>query len=86
MARTPSLDILGHSGLSYSGGSISEEWLTKLSGDRALRVYKEMRDNDAVIGSILYAIKSMVRQTPWKVEKNPSGHPMADRAAQFSFL
>lgn len=83
MARTPSLDILGHSGLSYSGGSINEEWLTKLSGDRAFRVYKEMRDNDAVIGSILYAIKSMVRQTPWKVEKNPSGHPMADRAAQF---
>ena len=83
MARYPNLDIIGHTGLNYTGGSINEEWLTKLSGDRAIRVYKEMRDNDAIVGSILYAIKALVRQVPWVVEENHSGHPQAERAAEF---
>ena len=54
MARYPNLDIIGQTGLSHSGGVINEEWLTKLSGDRAIKVYTEMRDNDAIVGSILY--------------------------------
>lgn len=83
MARYPNLDIIGHTGLNYTGGNINEEWLTKLSGDRAIRVYKEMRDNDAIVGSILYAIKALVRQVPWAVEENHSGHPQAERAAEF---
>tara|TARA_Y100001938_G_scaffold150907_1_gene244305 strand:+ start:964 stop:2316 length:1353 start_codon:yes stop_codon:yes gene_type:complete len=83
MPRYPNLDIIGHTGLNYTGGYINEEWLTKLSGDRAIRAYKEMRDNDAIIGAILYAIKSLVRQVPWAVEENHSGHPQAERAAEF---
>ena len=83
MARYPNLDIIGHTGLNYTSGSINEEWLTKLSGDRAIRVYKEMRDNDAIVGSVLYAIKALVRQVPWAVEENHSGHPQAERAAEF---
>ena len=83
MARYPNLDIIGQTGLSHSGGVINEEWLTKLSGDRAIKVYTEMRDNDAIVGSILYAIKSLIRQTSWVVEENHSGHPQAERAAEF---
>ena len=56
MPRYPSLDVLGYSGLNQTGGNIYEEWLNKLSGERAVRTYKEMRDNDAIVGAILYAI------------------------------
>lgn len=83
MPRYPSLDVLGYSGLNQTGGIVYEEWLNRLSGDRAIRTYKEMRDNDAIIGAILYAIKALVRQVPWRVEENPSGHPQAQRAAEF---
>ena len=75
MPRSPNLDVLGYSGLNQTGGHIYEEWLNKLSGSRAIRTYKEMRDNDAVIGAILYAIKALVRQVPWAVEENHSGPP-----------
>jgi len=65
------IDILGSSGLDHSGGQIEEEWLSQLKGEKGIAAFTEMRDNDPIIGSILYAIKTLIRQTEWRVE--PSG-------------
>ena len=64
-----STDVLGATGLKYYGGKIYEEFLTDLKGDKAVRVYKEMANNDPVIGAVLYAIRTLVRQVSWSVRE-----------------
>ncbi len=65
------LDVLGSSGLNQQGGLVNEEWLRQLEGTKGVKVFTEMKDNDPVIGAILYAIKTLVRQT--NVTVQPSG-------------
>jgi hypothetical protein len=48
----------GASGLKRSNGIIYEEFLTELIGQRANKIYKEMTDNDPVIGAMLFAVDS----------------------------
>lgn len=63
-----SFDELGSSGLKRSGGVITEEFLRDLTGERARKIYREMADNDPIVGAILYAIDSLIRQVEWRVE------------------
>ena len=75
------LDVLGKPGLKQYGGVIDEEWMRQLKGDKAVKAYQEMRDNDPVIGGILYAVKTLVRQTEWRVEPGddtPAHQEVAD--------
>ena len=76
------LDILGRSGLDARSGIVQEEWLRQLKGTKAVKAYLEMRDNDPIIGSILYAIKALIRQTEWIIQ--PTGDtPAHIEAADF---
>ena len=59
---------VGLTGLRRSAGHIQEEFLPQLSGFRAHQMYREMRDNDPVIGAILFAVDRLVRQVSWRVE------------------
>jgi hypothetical protein len=59
---------IGSSGLKRTGGLIYEEFLPRLQGILAIRVFSEMSNNSSVIGGILYAIKSLIRQCEWRVE------------------
>lgn len=61
------LSIIGRTGLRQYGGRVHEELLTQLSGTRAVRIYREMADNDAVIGAILFAVEMLIRQVEWQV-------------------
>jgi len=66
------LEVRSTSGLSHAGGVITEEWLRKLRDSRsANRVWREMSDNDPIVGAFIYAIKSLIRQVSWTV--NPGG-------------
>lgn len=58
----------GYSGLDQTRGIIQEEWLSDLSGARGMRVYREMSDNDAVLGAMLHAIVQQLRGVTWTVE------------------
>jgi len=59
---------VGTTGLKRSGGYIDQEWLRQLSSATLrYRAFSEMRDNDATIGSILYAIETLIRQVEWTV-------------------
>lgn len=58
-------EVLGSTGLVRSGGYVDEEWLQPLRGQRGVRVYREMRDNDASIGASFHLIDSLVRQVKW---------------------
>jgi phage gp29-like protein len=59
---------LGSSGLRRSGGTINEEFLPQLQGVKGFKVYREMHDNDPVVGAMLYAIDKVITRLDWRVE------------------
>lgn len=73
MAESPDpryqLDLsqIGHSGLRIFGGRVYEEWLPQLQGDRGIRVFKEMYEQDPVIGAMLFAVEMLIRGVEWPV-------------------
>ena len=75
---------LGRTGLKrYSvAGSIYEEFLPELRGSKGVEIYREMSENDDIIGGILFAIKMMMRQVYFTIE--PGGDTKEDeKAAEF---
>jgi hypothetical protein len=61
---------LGVTGLRQYGGFVAEEWLRQLAGQgRAARVWREMADNDATVGALLFAVKMLARGVEWTVEE-----------------
>jgi hypothetical protein len=70
MAEKVKLDLeeFGSTGLRRSGGTVYEEFLTNLRGIRGAKVYREMADNDPVIGSMLYAIEKVITRLEWRVD------------------
>ncbi len=59
---------IGSSGLKQYGGFVRDEFIPALQGDSGMRVWREMYDNDAVVGSIVFAIQMLVRKVEWRVE------------------
>ncbi len=76
-ARTPTFDEIGTTGLRHSGGFVIEEWLNHLAGPRGVKAWREMSDNDPVVGAILFAIEMLARGVEWNVEPGSD-----DRAAK----
>lgn len=64
---TPWTEV-GSSGLAQYGGFVRDEFLHQLQGDRGLKIYREMYDNDAVIGALVFAIQMLIRKVEWRVE------------------
>lgn len=73
---------IGRIGQRRYGGVIYEEFLPELRGKRGIEVYREMSENDDVVGAILFAIEMLIKQTNWNVQ--PGGASAKDReAAEF---
>lgn len=72
----------GRIGQRRYAGTLYEEFLPELRGRRGTEVYREMSENDDVVGAVLFAVEMLVRQCNWNVE--PGGNTAADRkAAEF---
>lgn len=73
---------LGKIGQNKYGGIFYEEFLPELRGKKGCEAYKEMADNDDIIGAILFAMEMLIRQVTWRVE--PNSQKAADqKAAEF---
>jgi hypothetical protein len=61
---------IGSTGLKRWGdrGLVHEEFMRDLSGSRGYRKYREMRDNDPIVGAVMYAIETVIRNVTWRVE------------------
>lgn len=59
---------MGSSGLRQWSGWVREEFLPQLQGRQAARVYREMQDNSAVIGALVFAINTAMRRIDWRVD------------------
>jgi hypothetical protein len=70
---------IGISGRHTRNGTIrADEFLTDLKGRRAILKYREMRDNDPVIGAICYATEQILRDVPYEVK--PAGDSEAAKS------
>ena len=63
-------------------GFTRDDPLPQLRGVRALRTYREMRDNDPIIGAILQSMDQMLRGVEWRVVA-ASDTPEAQREKEF---
>lgn len=81
-ARGMTRELGTHGEYDPSHGLRYDEFLPQLRNDRGMRKYREMRDNDPVIGSILTAMDMSLRSVDWRIE--PSGTTAAHaEAAEF---
>jgi len=81
VAAAPRVEF-GTTGLNRWGGVVQEEFLNALKQEKGKLVYREMSENDPVVGAILLAIKMIVRQVEWRVKPFDDSNESA-LAAQF---
>lgn len=73
---------IGRLGQKRYGGVIYEEFLTELQGNKGAAVYREMSDNDDVVGAVLFAIEMLIRQTTWDIQE-AGAKPKDKECAEF---
>ncbi len=73
MAEKPDFAELGSSGLRRTSGFIIDDFLVDLQGIRGVRVYREMADNDPVVGAMMYAIERLILAIDWEVKPFQEG-------------
>jgi len=70
---------LGSTGLKRAGGYIDEQFLPQLRGRKAVQVFKEMSENDPLVGSMIFVVDRLLRNIEWRVE--PAGKSKDDADA-----
>lgn len=53
-------------------GYVFEEWLAQLSGSKQNKIYREMRDNDPIIGAMFFTMEMILRRSEWHID--PAKH------------
>jgi len=68
MPRKPynALEI-GKTGTKRSYGFIYDEFLSSLQGSGGIKTFREMRENDPILGACLHAITQIIREARWDV-------------------
>lgn len=74
---------IGKTGLKWSYGYVSEEFLTSLQGSKGLKIYREMSDNDSIVGACLFAIKQILRESRWAVRSGDEADAACNADAKF---
>ena len=83
LSQTEATKTLGVSGDNTHNGQIrADEFLPELRGKKAIRKYREMRDNDSTIGAVMYATEQVLRDVDLKVMP-ANDTPEAKREAAF---
>ncbi|CAB4194574.1 hypothetical protein UFOVP1264_29 [uncultured Caudovirales phage] len=70
---------LGSTGLKRSGGYLDEEFLPQLRGRKAVQIFKEMSENDPLVGALIFTVDRLIRNVEWRVE--PGGKTKEDADA-----
>lgn len=83
--RASSTDFLevGSTGLVQNGGIVQDDFLRQLQGKSAYANFREMADNDPVVGAMLHSIEMVVRSVDWSVEPSDPQDQRAIDEAQF---
>lgn len=66
----------------FTGDIRADEWQQELRGKKAIQKYREMRDGNAIVGSIMYAVEQTLRDV--KIEVKPADDSaVAKQEAEF---
>lgn len=66
----------------YTGDIRADEFLRELKGKKAIEKFREMRDNNAIVGSVMYAVEQTLRDV--KIEVKPADDSeQAKKEAEF---
>lgn len=69
LSETEAKSILGVAGDNTHNGQIrADEFLPELRGKKAIRKYREMRDNDSTIGAVMYSVEQILRDVDLNVK------------------
>jgi len=69
LSETQAKQTLGVAGDNVTNGQIrADEFLPELRGKKAVRKYREMRDNDSTIGAVMYATEQVLRDVKLHVK------------------
>tara|TARA_R110000822_G_scaffold7074_1_gene29262 strand:+ start:2282 stop:3616 length:1335 start_codon:yes stop_codon:yes gene_type:complete len=83
LSEAEAKSILGVAGdNTYNGQIRADEFLPELRGRKAVRKYREMRDNDSTIGAVMYAVEQILRDVDLDV-KPANDSDEAKREAEF---
>lgn len=69
---------IGTTGLRHAAGFVHEEFLSRLRGQPGAAFYREMWDNSAVIGAVMFMIQAVLRECKWSIE-SPDDLPESKR-------
>lgn len=75
-------EALGDSGLKRYSGYVDDEYLKALVGKKGANTYKEMSDNDPVVGTIIFTISQIIKRTRWFAEPAKDLPPGLETAAE----
>ena len=68
----PFLQEIGLTGVKRFAGYVWEDFLPNLRYLQGMRIYQQMRDNDATVGAIMFALEMLMRQVRWEVKQGGS--------------
>lgn len=75
---------IGYSGSNTRFGEIrADEFLNDLKGKRGIKKFREMRDNDATVGAIMYATEQILRDVPRIIEPSDKKNEKAVEMAEW---
>lgn len=84
LSETQAKQTLGVAGDNVTNGQIrADEFLPELRGKKAVRKYREMRDNDSTIGAVMYATEQVLRDV--KLHVKPA-NDTAEAKAEAEFV
>jgi len=84
-AKPSSTDFMevGSAGLHQNGGIVADDFLRQLQGKQKYANFREMADNDPVVGGYLNGIEMIVRSVDWSVRPADENDERAVAEAEF---
>lgn len=83
MANVSGMGEVGRSGLAASNGQVHDEFLPALRGVMGRRTYREMADNDPIIGGIFMALEKIILSLDWRFENPEDAEGYDDAITDF---
>lgn len=84
---TDEMTELGTTGLRRVGGFVIDDQLSALRGVNAVNAWREMSDNDPVVGAVLFAIEKLILKVDWRtdpyVDSDGNSTPEDEATAEF---
>jgi hypothetical protein len=78
---------LGTTGLRRVGGFVIDDQLSALRGTNAVNAWREMSDNDPIVGALLFAIEKLIMKVEWRtdpyVDSDGVSTPQDEAVAEF---